>query len=112
VSDGACASHGLDLSLSYVAFARHETMSVLVTLINELGEIHLDLDLDLGLQGRGEHRPRKLRHRSRPDPATFRTSLVVVHFAQHRRPFLAGALMSAARCDFNEEGTSRLWMGG
>ena len=66
MSDGAWASHGLDLSLSlsYVAFARHETMSVLVTLIDEDGEIHLDLDL--GLQGRGGHRPSKLRARSRP----------------------------------------------
>jgi hypothetical protein len=35
-----------------------------------------------------------------------------VHYAQHRRPFLAGALTPAARSDFNEEGTSRLRTSG
>ena len=89
-------------------FARHETMPVLVTLIYELGAIRLDL----GLQGRGEHRPRTFATDLVQARATFRTGLVVVHCAQRRRPFLAGALMSAARFDFNEEGASRLWMGG
>ena len=46
------------------------------------------------------------------DAAPFRASLVVVHYAQHRRPFLAGALTPALVLDLNEEGTSRLRASG
>jgi hypothetical protein len=102
------AGHGLDLALSCVSIARHETVPFLVALVCELGEIRLDL----GFQGRGEHRPRPFAANLVQARASFRASLVVVHYAQHRRPFLAGALTPAARFDFNEEGTSRLRASG
>jgi hypothetical protein len=81
---------------------------VIVTLVCELGEIRVDL----GFQGRCQHRPGTFAADLVQAEATFRARLVVVHYAQHRRPFLAGALTPAARSDFNEEGTSRLRTSG
>ena len=88
-----CSGHGLDLASPGMAVSRHEPVPVLVTLVYELGEIRVDL----GLQGRGEHRPCPFAADLVQARATFRASLVVVHYAQHRRPFLAGALTPAAR---------------
>jgi hypothetical protein len=88
--------HGLDLASSGVAVSRHEPVPVLVALVSELGEIRVDL----GLQGRGEHRPCPFTADLVQAKATFRARLVVVHYAQHRRPFLAGALTPAARLGF------------
>ncbi len=102
------SGHGLDLASPGVAVSRHETVPVLITLVYELGEIRVDL----GLQGSGQHRPRTFAADLVKAEATFRARLVVVHYAQHRRPFLAGALTPAARSDFNEEGTSRLRTSG
>ena len=102
------SGHGLDLAAPGMPVPRHETVPVLVTLISELGEIRLHF----GLQGRGEHRPCTFAADLVQAEATFRARLVVVHYAQHRRPFLAGALTPAARSDFNEEGTSRLRASG
>jgi hypothetical protein len=87
------AGHGLDLASSGMSVARHETVPVSVTLICKLGEIRVDL----GLQGRGEHRPCTFAADLVQAEATFRAGLVVVHYAQHRRPFLAGA---NAGCSF------------
>jgi len=91
-----------------VAISRHKAVPVLIALVYELGEIRVDL----GLQGSGQHRPRTFAADLVQAEATFRASLGVVHYAQHRRPFLAGALTPAARSDFNEEGTSRLRTSG
>jgi hypothetical protein len=76
--------------------ACHEPVPVLVALVYELGEIRVDF----GLQGRGEHRPRPFAADLVKARAPFRASRVVVHYAQPRRPFLAGALTPAARLDF------------
>jgi hypothetical protein len=73
------AGHGLDLAASCMPVARHETMSVIVTLVYELGEIRVDL----GFQGRGEHRSRTFAADLVEAEATFRAGLVVVHYAQH-----------------------------
>ena len=70
-----------------MAVSCHEPVTLLVTLVYELGEIRVDL----GLQGGGEHRPCPFTADLAQARASFRASLVVVHYAQHRRPFLAGA---------------------
>ncbi len=90
------SGHGLDLASPGVAISRHETVPVLIALVYELGEIRVDL----GLQGSGQHRPRTFAADLVQAEATFRASLGVVHYAQHRRPFLAGALTPAARLGF------------
>jgi hypothetical protein len=73
------AGHGLDLAASCVSVARHEPVPVIVTLVCELGEIRVDL----GFQGRCQHRPCTFATDLVQAKATFRASLVVVHYAQH-----------------------------
>ena len=85
------SSNGLDLAWPGMAVPRHEPVTLLVALVYELGQICLDL----GLQGGGEHRSCPFTADLVQARASFRASLVVVHYAQHRRPFLAGALTPA-----------------
>ena len=100
--DLECSGHGLNLAWPGMAVPRHEPVTLLVTLAYELGEIRVNL----GLQGGGEHRPCPFAADLIQARASFRANLVVVHYAQHRRPFLAGALSRLLVLDLNEEGTS------
>src|ERR1019366_9546544 len=89
---------GLDLALSCVAVARHETVPVLVTLISELGEIRLHF----GLQGRGEQSSLPLRGRSRPGRSDLprpprRCSLRSTSASLPRRRANAGCSFSSQR---------------
>jgi hypothetical protein len=78
-------------------------MPVLVDLVDQPG----DVVIDLSLESNSQHPPGALTNDLIKPDTHLRAGIVITHYSQHRRSFLAGASTPASLVWFNEEGTPR-----
>ena len=90
-----------------VAVTDHQTTPPIVSLVGQSGDVRVHLRLQRG----GQHPPRPLGADLIDGRAQLRAAVVVGHYSQHRRSFLAGVAAPTTRW-LNEEGTPRPQAGG